>query len=219
MDPRPWYARELGRAKQTFDDSPDRVTLVYFVSASCMLCKYGSQGCDEVLDGIQRLCLQTLYERHGAVKISMFADHGHNYMLSKNVLFDDALKKAGFHDTDSIKKPNDVCIDRDGLVTYLGIHTPRPQQVTDVLLNCPQVELAMYLQQDRIIVRNPAGAASIEYRAPAAAAATTGGGFMPGKFRYTQISADVLGYQAILDHLKAAGKDRCGWFHRRSGLV
>jgi hypothetical protein len=50
----------------------------------------------------------------------------------------------------------------------------------------------MYLQQDRIIVRNHEGAASIEYRA--------------GKYRYTPISADVLGYQAVVDHLRAAGK-------------
>lgn len=192
LDPRPWYAIELDRAKKAFDDSPDRVTLVYFVSASCMICKYGSEGCDQVLDGIQRFCLQVLYERQGAVKISMFADHGHNFMLSKNILFDDDLKRAGFHVTDSIKKPNDVCIDRDGLVTYLGIHTPRPQQVTDVVLKRPEVELAAYLQQDRVIVRDHSGAASIEYR--------------NGKYRYTPINADVLDYQPILDRLRAAGK-------------
>lgn len=192
LDPREYYRRELAMTKKALDESPDRVTVSYLVSASPMVCKYGKEGCDLVLDGVQQLCLQLLYERHGAIKISICADHGHNFVESKNVLFDDVLTQAGFHVSDSIRSPKDVAIERDGLVTYLGIHTLQPKAVIDAVLKRDEVELAMFLQQDRVIVRDHEGEASIEYR--------------DGKYRYWPVSRDVLGYQAILDRFKSDGK-------------
>src|SRR4029079_19317545 len=78
VQPREWFRTELNRATAAIDRSPDRVTVVYLVSTSAMLCRLGRGGLDTVLDEIERFCLQLLYERQGAVKISMLADHGHN---------------------------------------------------------------------------------------------------------------------------------------------
>jgi len=192
VDPRGLFRKELELAKRAFDNSPDRVTVVYFVSASPMVCKYGQQGCAEVLDQIQQLCVQLLYERQGALKISMCADHGHNFMPSTNVQFDDVLKRAGFHVTNNVREDQDVAIERDGLVTYLGIHTLTPAKVADAVLTRNEVELVTYLEKNRVIVRDHEGAASIECHA--------------GRYKYTPITRDVLKLDETIEKLRAAGK-------------
>jgi len=192
VDPRPWLAAELELSKQAFDQSPDRVTLVYFMSASAMMSKYGSQGFDEIIDGVERLCLRILYERQGAVKISLLADHGHNLMESKNIDLAKDLQKAGFHPTDRLQKPNDIVMEINGLVTYAAVRTMRPAAVAKVLANVPQVELTMYQDQDRVIVRDSRGSAEIDCR--------------HRRVRYVPIDADVLNYEPVLKSMRAAGK-------------
>jgi hypothetical protein len=192
LQPREWFAAELARAKKTFDESPHRVTLIYFVSASAMLSRYGRAGLDEVLDGANRLCTQVLYERQGAVKITLMADHGHNLMATTNVSLDPALRAAGFNPARQLVHPNDVVIELHGLVTYTGIRTNRPAAVARAVLACPQVELATYMDGPAVIVRDRHGSASIECRM--------------GKFRYHSIDGDPLHYGPVLASLRPRGK-------------
>ena len=103
LHPDEWYEAELERARLAVERSPDRVTVVYIASAACMVCKFGKAGAERVLDGARRLCLQLLYERRGAIKISMMADHGHNYMPSTNVFLDKMLLNSGIPSGGSIE--------------------------------------------------------------------------------------------------------------------
>ena len=50
LDPAGWYAAELERAHRAIDESPDRVTIVYFCSAAGLACKFGRDGVDQILD-------------------------------------------------------------------------------------------------------------------------------------------------------------------------
>jgi hypothetical protein len=207
LDPRPWYAAELERARRTIDESPDHVTIVYFGSAAGMVCKYGRAGAEEVLDGARQFCLQLLYERHGAVKISMMADHGHNYAPTTNRSLEEPLRAAGFRPGDRIERDDDVVIEINGLVTEAGVHTRKPREVAAALVKQEFVELAIYMDEDRAIVRNAAGAAMIECRA--------------GKLRYRPIDADVLEYAGVIDQMRRDGlidadgfADEQTWFER-----
>ena len=192
LHPREWYAAELARAKKAFDDSPTRVTLVYFSSASSMVSRHGSAGLQAVLDGIERMCVQILYERQGAVKITLMADHGHNLMATKNVSLTPALERAGFHVTDELKKPNDVVLELHGLVTYTGVRTTRPAAAAAAMCADPHVTLASYMEGARVLVAGPAGKAAIECRR--------------GRLRYLPIDSDVLGYAPVIAALRASGK-------------
>src|SRR5690606_26906800 len=116
LEPREWFAAELARVKETFDESPDPVTLVYIASAAAMLSKHGEQGLEEVLDGLEQLSLQLLYERHGAVRISMLSDHGHSLVPAERIELEPALEAAGFTPAKQIDSDTDVVIDHDGLV-------------------------------------------------------------------------------------------------------
>jgi hypothetical protein len=192
LSPRPWHAAEIERVRQTVDDSPQRVTLVYVTSASGMLCKYGRQGCAQVLDDLRQFCLQLLYERQGAIRISVLADHGHNLTESTNIHLDQILSAAGFRPVEKLERDDDVMLEINGLVTYAGIHTRKPAKVADALLKRAEVELAMYLEGDAVIVRSARGAARVECR--------------DGNIRYRPDTADVLDCAPVLEHLKSTGK-------------
>src|SRR5205085_9429231 len=129
LNPRPWYAAELARARKALDDSPDRVTIVYVTTASAMMSKYGRAGMDEILDGARQLCLQILYERHGAVKISMMADHGHNLMASKFISLEAPLKAAGFHPAAHLHRPNDTLLEVNAVIPLACVRKPQPEKV------------------------------------------------------------------------------------------
>jgi hypothetical protein len=157
-----------------------------------MACKYGKVGVQETLEGAEQLCLQLLYERHGAIKISMMADHGHNFMHSLNVPVDQFMQSAGLHPTDSINSKDDVVIEVNGLVTYAAVQTSQPVRVTDALLTHQEVQLAMYMQGDRVVVRDAHGSAAIEC--------------LKRKLRYVPIDGDVLDYKPVIAELTKAGK-------------
>lgn len=188
LNPRGWFPAEMARVRDAIDRSPDRMTLVYVISASGMMSKYGADAIDEMFDQVRQLCLQLLYERQGALKISVMADHGHNLSPSKNVHLPEILKAAGFRPTDQLRDANDVVMELDGLLTYAGVITAQPAKVSDVLVRREEIEFAMYLEGDRVIVRNDKGSAAIDCR--------------DGKVRYRPVDADVLKYQPVLDALK-----------------
>ncbi len=190
--PRKIYRRELASIKKAFDQSPDRVTIVYAVSSAGMVCKYGKQGINECLQELERLCLQLLWERQGALKISIVADHGHNLIPSQFLFINDMLSRAGFTVKNEINSDTDIVIDTEGLVTYVGLHTRRPADVADALLQHPQMQLALYMDGDRVIVRDNRGSVAIEKKG--------------GKIRYLIIDRDVLDYQSILSLLAMTGK-------------
>jgi len=194
LDPRPWYAAELERAHAAIDKSPNHVTVVYLGSAASMVCKYGRAGVNEVFDGAEQLCLELLYERHGAIKISIMADHGHNLMRSTNLPIAQYMTEAGFHPAETIASPQDVFLEINGLVTYAAIDTLQPRRVADALVSHPEIELAMYLEGNRVIVRDAEGSAAIECEHQ--------------RLRYVPIDRDVLAYGAIV---KSLGADAGGF--------
>jgi hypothetical protein len=193
LEPRQWYGAELARAKRTFDESPDPVTIVYIASAAAMLSKHGKEGLDEVLDGLEQLSLQLLYERQGAVRISMLSDHGHSLVPVERIDLEPALEAAGFTPSRRIGSDADVVIDHDGLVNYTGLHTRRPAAVADALLTVPAVNLLCYLEVDRVIVRTPDGRCAIERQEGR------------GLLRMELIEGDPLGYRPVIDAMQAEG--------------
>lgn len=164
LDPRPWFAAELELAHQASLKSGNRVTLLYFSSASAMLSRYGKAGLDEVIDGVERLCLRILYERQGAVKISMCADHGHNLVSSTNVPLEKILASCGFQPSQALNHDTDVVLEINGLVTYAALRTRAPAAVSRAMVRDPRIDLAMFLDGERILVTSARGTAAVECR-------------------------------------------------------
>ena len=191
LRPRPWYAAELALAKRALDQSGSRETIVYVASTSGMISKYGEEGLDEILDGVERLCLQLLYEREGAIKISIVSDHGHNLVPPERIDLEPALEAAGFEPTSRLVDDRDVVIDKDGLVGYAGLHTRRAAEVARVLAAMDEVEVAMYVEGDRVRVLATGGEGYVERRG--------------GRLRFVAISGDPLDYRRVEEAMRGAG--------------
>ncbi len=205
LNPKGWYQAELQRAYNTISESADRVSYIYFASAASLACKYGDAGIKEVLDGARKLCLQLLYERRGAIQISMMADHGHNLVRSKNVSIETVLKRGGLNVTDSLKADRDVIISINGLVTCGGIHTLQPERVSDILINEPATELTIYRDKQQVMIRSSKGTSAIEASG--------------SKTRYLPLGDDVLGYAAVVESMRATGDcDADGFADRQAWL-
>ncbi len=198
LNPRPWMRIEFERARRAFDDSPDRVTLVYISSTAAMLAQYGKDGLAEIFDELERFVLQVLHERRGAVKISVMADHGHNLRDTDWIDVGRPLRDAGFRVTDKIKGPDDVFIEMDGLLTFFGVHTARPVEAGNALLEgISQIETISQVEGLDVVVRNHLGRARIRES--------------DGRLTYIPESANVLEYDAALHHV-ALTRDE--WFAR-----
>lgn len=192
LSPRRWFQAELVNVKRALDASPDRVTIVYLASTACMLSKYGRPGLDEVLDGLDRLCMELLYERHGAIKISVLADHGHNLIHGSRCDIREVLRDAGFRPVKRLSRPDDVVVELDGLVNYAGLYTKRPAGVAAAIVARREFSLAMYMEGDGVVVRDAGGKARVERRGD--------------RFRYSPVGGDPLGYGSVIERLRAEGK-------------
>ena len=206
--PRDWLGIEMGRIREALNRDKDHVTVGYTVTASGMVSKYGRRGLQETLDAARRLCLQVLYERRGAVKISMMADHASGLVESKSAskALITALADRGFRVGERMKIANDVVIELSALVNYVGIRTRRAAEVANAVTTAKEVELAMHLEGSSVIVRDARGTAAIEHR--------------DGAYRYRVIDRDVLGYAPVMDELRKAGKlSSDGWASDRDWFV
>lgn len=198
LHPRSWFAADLAMAKRAFDKSPDRVTVVYLASAAGMLSQFGQEGLAECLDGIEQLVLQVLYERQGAVKVSVISDHGHNLREGTRIDVDAMLRDAGFHPSARMRSSSDVVIELDGLVNYFGVHCRRAGAVAEALIQNREIRLVTWQDGARVIVRSARGTAAIEQR--------------DSRYRYVVIDADVLGYAEILRTMESAGSMSAGGY-------
>lgn len=204
--PDAWIAHEIGRIKQTFDASPQQVVVCYVSASSGMLSVHGHAGAERSMQLLEQLCLQLLYERQGALDITLVSDHGHNFARSQRIDVEAWLAEAGFDVGDEVRDDDDVFVELDGLVTYFGVHTRQPPAVIDSVLAHDEIELATWLDGDLVMVRDRFGAACVERRGD--------------RLRYTPIDRDVLGLVPVLDELRRAGAvDAAGFVADRSWLL
>ena len=196
---------EFERSRLAFDASPDRTTVVYISSTASMLFKYGPDALDEIFDELNRFVAQVLYERRGAVKISVIADHGHNLLKTRWVDIEKHLDAGGFRVTEKPRlpgHPQDVFLEQDGLLTWFGVHTVRPRAVTDHLLTLPEIETVAYMSGEDVIVRTPGGEASISKH--------------DHLITYTPLTGNPLDFPADLHDTPLSADD---WFHRTADLT
>lgn len=198
LRPRPWMKVEFERARRALDRSPDRTTIVYISSTAMMLAKYGPDGLEEVLDELGRFLLQVLHERRGAVKISLASDHGHNLTDTQWLDVASPLKEAGFRVKKKLKRPDDVFVEMDGLLTWFGVYTSQPVAVSNALLgSLPQLETVAYMDGYDVVIRDHNGQARVA--------------MVDGRLTYTPETSDVLGYGEELSGVALGGD---AWFER-----
>ena len=131
------------------------------------------------------------------LRITLFSDHGNDFVTTKRVPLEGAVRAAGLHEAKSIEGPNDVVLPRFGLVgsafLYGAPHTEA--RLAQALRSVEGVDLVLFEDElSRIHVWNDDGAAFIE--------SDSAGTW----FRYSATQGDPLQLKPALQKLRSSGQ-------------
>lgn len=190
--PRWWLAHEMESILSKYNRSKKKIISGYSVSGTCLGTDEGRDGYVEVLLRAEQLCEAVMLASKGRVKITMFADHGHNLTHGKPIELKRLLERAGFRVAEKVSQPKDVVIPEFGLVTYASIETLRPGQVASTVVQMEGIDLVLYkAAQSRVAVLSKDGKALIECD--------------DNRYSYRMIDGDPLKLGLIVENMRQAG--------------
>ena len=224
LDPQTVFNHEMADMLRTFRKIDQGIGVGYSVGSAGLGTRGGRPAIVEYLKTVDRLCEQIVYERHGRVKLTLAADHGHNLVENPRITFDEILKAGGYRLRERLEDDCDVVAIAYGLVTYVELYTRDPSGVADCLLgrcNRDSSEKSPGLQpggsrdcvQGSEPARSPAGHEAVEFacfpdgdrvvvRDRAGEAYVSKG---VNGFRYDNANGDPLRLTPIIEQLRSAG--------------
>ena len=192
LDPQSVFNHELNGMMRAFRAVDAGEACAYSVGTAGLATRGGRPGIAEYLGTIDRLCEQIVCERHGRVKITLTADHGHNLVENRRISFGKVLEAGGYRRAKSLRGSQDVVGISYGLVTYAAFFTKDPAGVANCLLRHEDVEFACYPSGNGIAVCDRTGRARI----------TKG----KSGLAYDSSEGDPLKLAAIVEGLRGDGK-------------
>jgi hypothetical protein len=202
-----YYFREELKALLNLIQRRDRPMVVaYLVSTAGLGTKHLRQGQEDVLEAVDRLAHQLVWESRGLVKVTVLSDHGHQLVPAKWIDFRTFLRQRGWRVTERLDKEEDAVVIDYGLVTYASFATRRGEALGRTLLEHEGVDVVTYVTDGAVAVASDEGAARIERQ--------------DGRFRYVQETGDPLHLAPVIAAAKADGRlDADGFADDRTWLV
>jgi hypothetical protein len=193
----PWseFQNELVVAKRFFDAEENQEVRVYLVTSAGISTKWGEEGQMRALKEVDRWIHEIIWQNHGRVKVTLFADHGHSYTPGKRIPLEKHLQTKGWRIRNRLDDMRDVVYIRFGLETYASFFTKSPANLAIDLAKAEGVELASYAEKDSVVVLSPAGRATIRSK--------------NGRYDYSPEQGDPLKLKDLLSKLTP---DKEGYF-------
>ncbi len=148
----PVFQTDLRDLMRAFNKSPSHEIIGYLVSSAAISTRDGAAGQRKCLEQVDLAVAQILWQTHGLVKVTIFADHGHGYKPPIMVDFETLLKARGWHFTDHLHEARDVSFVPMGVVTEASFNARRPALLAADLAECSGVELASFVEGDQVVV-------------------------------------------------------------------
>ncbi len=140
------------------------MVVAYLVSTAGMGTTHLAKGQEEILEAIDRLTHQLVWQSRGLTKITVFSDHGHQLVPAEWIDFRSFLRERGWEVTERLDEPEDVVVIDYGLVTYASFATRSAPALSEALLEHKGVDVVTYASDGRVIVESDEGRARIEQR-------------------------------------------------------
>jgi hypothetical protein len=190
----PWsvFSQELRGMHRLFQRSGGPAAVAYSVGTAGIGTREGEKGIQTYLREVDKLCERITYDRRGRVRFSILADHGQGLQRCRRVSFRKTLTEAGFQVTKALRGPKDIVIISYGLVTYAQFHTDRPRAAAEALVDHPAVDLALFREDQQVIVRSARASAVIRQ--------------CPDGYAYDMTGGDPLGLASIIEELRSTGQ-------------
>jgi len=189
--PQHYLKEEVKAVKALFEQRDRPMVVAYLVSTAGMGTMHLLKGQQEVLAAIDHLAQQLVWQSQGLVKVTVFADHGHQLVRAQWIDFRKVLRTHGWRVTDRPTKDNDVGVVDYGLVTYAGFATRRRPALADTLVQAEGVDVVIYPANGDVVVCSDEGKARVQRR--------------DHRLRYAADTGDPLHLSAIIAQARAAG--------------
>jgi hypothetical protein len=165
------FRQELAAARKTLDKSHSDRVVLYILSTDA-LCHVLSweQAKQEFIEfdrWLERMC----YDYHANLHITVFADHGNDFVFPKRIKLTEPLERAGLKRRDSLKEPFDFALPRFGLINFVCLYTRNIEATRRIVRVCrglEGVELVIYQDApspyEPVIVANKEAIARVYFR-------------------------------------------------------
>ena len=187
--PRHYFKEELKTLLALIERRDRPMVVAYIVSTAGLGTKHLREGQIEILQAVDRLTHQLIWQSRGLVKVTVFSDHGHQLVPAKWIDFRAFLRERGWRVTEHLDEPKDVAVIDYGLVTYASFAARDRVGLAAALLEREGVDVVTYQADGVVAVLSDEGKAHVERRGD--------------RFRYVQETGDPLHLAAIVKQATA----------------
>jgi hypothetical protein len=194
----PWIDARmtLAQIRRSFEKSDARTYLAYLGATDALAHVGGERMLRNILEALDDTCRGIVLESADRVDVTIFSDHGNQFVRQRKTDLRKMLKQAGFRNGGNLKQDRAVVAPCYGLVGSAVLYASEAEKprLAAAAAQAEGADFATYLQGDVVHLVSRTGRARIEHRA--------------GWYRYGADSGDPLKLHPILDRLAAAGQVR-----------
>ncbi|MFQ5818030.1 MAG: hypothetical protein ACE5H2_08780 [Terriglobia bacterium] len=194
--PRKSYRADLGRLRQRFLESNEKIYLAHIASSDSLYHIFSREEMRALLVEVDSLLRELYYASAGKLRITLFSDHGNSLVTSRPVPLQTFLAEHGWRLTSSLAGPRDVAVPAYGLVGFMAVYC-QPAAVRALARTLAEMEGV------DLVVTATDGGVAIESRRGRAQLDWTPNG---EQFRYRTEQGDPLALEPLLAQLARAGK-------------
>lgn len=196
------YRADLGRLRKRFLASKERVFLAHIASTDSLHHVRPRAETRELLLEVDSLLRELYLDSGGALRITLFSDHGNSDIEGRIVPLAAHLEARGWRLSDRLEQPRDVVVPAYGLLGALVAYCA-PEERAALARDLAALEgasFAVHAERDSAVLESADGQARLEWKPDGSA------------YRYFPETADPLGLSDILARLKQERKvDGEGW--------
>ncbi len=196
------YRADLGRLKKRFLASRERVFIAHIASTDSLHHVRPRAETRELLVEVDALLRELYLDSGGALRVTLFSDHGNSDKESQRVPLAAHLEGRGWRLMDRLEQPRDVVVPAYGLLGTLVAYCAPDERgaLARDLAALEGAAFAVHAEGDSAVMESVDGQARVEWRPDGSA------------YRYFPQGADPLGLADILARLKQERKvDAEGW--------
>ncbi|MCI0402610.1 MAG: hypothetical protein L0212_03705 [Acidobacteria bacterium] len=196
------YRADLGRLKKRFLESPEKVFVAHIASTDSLHHVRSRAETRELLLEVDSLLRELYLDAGGALRITLFSDHGNSNAQGRMVPLAAHLEARGWRPANRLEQPRDVVAPAYGLLGMLVAYCAPEERAALArdLASMEGVALAVHAEGNSAVIESAEGRARLEWKPDG------------GAYRYAAESGDPLGLSDILATLNQGGKvDAEGW--------
>lgn len=137
--PRRSYRADLGRFRQRFLASPEKVFLAHIASSDSLYHIVPRAEMRRLLIEVDALLRELYFGAGGKLRITVFSDHGNSLVESRPVPLAKHLAANGWRLSSSLLEPRDVAVPAYGLVGFLAVYC-EPRAIPALAADLAQME-------------------------------------------------------------------------------